>query len=245
MGEAQPPISLRGRPSDIRFPPICANCGQPATSRLPVVRVFGSSRREEPVTIDSFDVPFCASCAREHEAQSPPSDPLLLFKRLARAWPYSLPAVIIAGLGAKLAITSMQGALTGHLSPALGILLAILWGASISLLAVALHKTRDMAVPAVTSITSSFQFSGDLSETFEPEWRRYTCRHEQFAWAFEEINQSRLRRPDDATAFRARQLRWWGTRLLIVLIGLVAAYGIFDEYLRPIWEELKAREEGR
>jgi len=73
-------LELRGRPRQLTWPSICANCGAPSTERLRVKkgffhhRLYGSSRTTSyGYKVVTADIPFCGACLELHRQTRQPS----------------------------------------------------------------------------------------------------------------------------------------------------------------------------
>ncbi|MBL8219937.1 MAG: hypothetical protein JNL62_11950 [Bryobacterales bacterium] len=96
--------------------------------------------------------------------------------------------------------------------------------------------SRHLAVRAPTSVTSAVQFTDDLSQTFEPSWRRFTLRNADYAARFRDGNRERLWTRSRPEAQRALVLRYYGKYVLFVVLGIVALLAIADECGVSIWD---------
>jgi len=224
-------VPLTGKPV---FPAVCANCCGAARGRVTVAKAFGHGDGWKVVAFRPF---FCDACVAVHRAETKP-DPTVLFRRLVYRWQLWIPALgsgwacskVLPGLFDDLLRRDgqgilMSGALAGFFGfIALGCVAAIWMG------------SRHLAVRVPTSVTSAVEFSDDLSQTFEPSWRRFTMRNADYAGRFREGNRERLWNRSRPDAQRAMVLRYYGKYLLFAVLGIVAVLAIADEFGYSIWD---------
>jgi hypothetical protein len=219
-------VDLHGRLRSAAWPPLCANCCAPATSRLVVKKIF----RRLPggrylghgwkYVIRSARIPYCPSCmARNAETVSAQRMPLIeLVVRLV-ATPLIIPFIgglIVARVFLPDTITKPIGDPLHNVGLAItaAMLLAIgtsAWGSW--------HATSFYLVPAENEITSACSFSDELGGVLTGWHRAYTFRNHEFAKAFIAANQERLWTKADTA--RVGRLATVGS--LLFLAGLIVA----------------------
>ena len=71
-------VALIGPSETMSWPSLCPNCGQMASDRLPIQKVFRRKTRRTPwrYYVTRIEVPFCAGCAARHRALVEPTRPL-------------------------------------------------------------------------------------------------------------------------------------------------------------------------
>lgn len=217
-------VDLHGQLRSAAWPPLCANCCAPATSRLVVKRIF----RRQPggryhgrgwkYVIRSARIPYCPSCmARNAEIVAAERMPFLeLVVRLV-ATPLVIPfigGVIVARVFLPDTIAKPIGDPLHNVGLAIvaAMLLAIgtsAWGSW--------HATSFYLVPAENEITSACVFSDELGGPLTGWHRAYTFRNHDFAQAFIAANHARLWTQADTV--RTGNIRFAaGLLLLAVLI---------------------------
>jgi hypothetical protein len=210
-------MELWGDVADVSFPPLCANCGNPAQQRLKYkkefMRVSDSDTPNYRVTF-VVRVPFCGICIEKHRAEGP--GPSLLANILSRLLSLAhLLGMLAFGLAAGVAgyyalrqlgqnnmkffygLTGVAGFL---LLPALGLLSALLDG------------TEIMRSERQNSITRAFDFGDSTAAPFRTPTFVCTMCDPAFAAAFRELNQSLAYDPAGPAvaldAVRARRKFW-------------------------------------
>lgn len=219
-------VDVHGRLRSAAWPPLCANCCAPATSRLVVKKIF----RRLPggryhghgwkYVIRSARIPYCPACiARNADIVAAERMPFLeLIVRLV-ATPLIIPFIggmIVARVFLPDTITKPIGdplhnvglAITAAMLLAIGI---SAWGSW--------HATSFYLVAAENEITSACSFSDELGGLFTGWHRAYTFRNHEFAEAFIAANQDRLWTKADT----ARVSRLTTVGSLLFLAGLIVA----------------------
>ncbi len=201
--------------------------------------------------------PACAGCVRAHEREQRPIAPeakrRLLRGWALAALPYAVPVGVILWLLTKfvplLAEAVREGtepiemAVWGAVCAFFGLLGFMFWG-------LVMKPGRQMIVtpadtpcyvkvergplgsrfiaPAEpTSLMRSVDFSGDISELFEPERHRYSFRNYEVASRFEELNAHREWNPASTRA----QLAATGRKAVIAAVVLFVAWTLVQEFL--------------
>lgn len=227
--------TLRGDPSELTFPPICACCGASATQRLRQTKVFVRSHSDAPQerVMSSVDVPYCDGCSAQHRAGSPPQG------ALQRAATYfgsaDIFGAIVPGVAALWVVANLA-------LPRLwrGDFISVLFSGGLALLFVyvarvqwreAERATAHRRVPRSTEITRAFDYSDDVAAAFEPP--RYVCtmRDGAFAQAFLALNASRVWHAASPAARAEAQTARRKTRLVIAALIVVALISFVVEWL--------------
>jgi hypothetical protein len=231
-------VPLSGNPV---FPHICANCCAPAQARLPVARVF-TSHGEDGVSrsVVCYHPFFCDRCIAAHRAEDKP-DPTLFFRRLLQGWFLWIP---VLGSGWALSVTIpplLESLRDGdlHGMAISGCLAAFFTAIALGSAAAIWWRSRHLAVRAPSSITSAIAFTDDLSQTFEPAWRRFTLRNAAYAEQFIQANRRRLWTRSRPESQRAMILRHYGKYALYALLAAAALFAIADELGYPLWDMLR------
>jgi hypothetical protein len=186
---------LIGAPRKLAFPQACASCGTPAGRRIRVEKVFRREHGEQPATfaVVGVDVPFCTTCTARHRSEVkhlPAGQRMLTLLRsvlLVPAAGFSIVALtLVAPLANRVADGNWHDALSflGLVAGFGALGLACAW--------TAMRQSHRYRVTEPTSVTSAFDFSDDLSETFERERHSYQLRSPRFAEAFVAVNASRV-----------------------------------------------------
>lgn len=217
----------------VQFPPICANCAAPAVNRITIEKNLGS--QSEP-RIHSLQPFFCDACIAAHRRELP-LVPLSRQLRYLFGNFYIIPLIISVPLLVKFAVSITTAALAGDKNSVIFAGICMTFFACIlawSLLQVRQHARPYLLEPP-TSVTMSFQFSGDMSESFEPTWRRYSLRNPDYAEAFGQLNQSLSWDRHNPEAARARSIRFYGTCVICAVFGCILLYSLYDDYIRPVY----------
>ncbi len=228
-------VPLTGTPV---FPRLCANCCQPATRRLTVAKVLDQVNTKSVLAYHPF---FCDACIALHRAESK-SDPSIPLRRILHGWKLWIPAVgsawgasvtlptLLEGIGQRdRASLLLGGGLFAFFAAiAIGCVIAIWIG------------SRHLAVRAPSSVTSAVHFTGDLSQTFEPAWRRFTFRSEAYAGQFRQSNRHQIWNRQRPELHRAMTLRYYLKIAGLALLGIVLVFAIADEFGYPLGEKVLA-----
>jgi len=219
-------FTLQGEPAGLRFPPLCAHCGQPASGRIGCTKVFSRSDSDSPTehVIASVEVPFCAGCIAQHRAQTPArhgfSDVLSSFstaEMFGAVFP-GIAALFVGWLTLKQLWRGQWATATVTLVLALFFGL-IAWYQR-------RHVWRDTAylrVPPQSPIAQAFDFSDCCAAPFEPARFVCTVRDADFAAAFEALNRQQLWVANSPAAVAARRE---ANRKTWLIGGIVAALAL-------------------
>jgi hypothetical protein len=182
-------VTLQCRPHALAFPPLCPNCGRPATQKIAYAKVF---RRANRFILSSAQVPFCDECCARHHAQEQPPDwrttLLTLFSDA------DIFGAIFPGLGALFVLNlGLRDLWHGRFTATaveLGLGLFFGWIARGQAKAV-LDRTAHQRVPPLSEVTEAFDFSDDVSDLLEPARVIYAMRDARFAAAFDALNRDK------------------------------------------------------
>lgn len=226
-------VPLTGKPV---FPAVCANCVGAAHARLTVARAFGQG---DAARVASYRPLFCDRCIAVHRAELKP-DPTIFFRRLVSRWQLWIP-VLGSGWACSVALPGLFDALLRRDGPGIlmsGALVGFFALIALGCFAAIWMGSRHLAVRKPTSVTAAVQFTDDLSQTFEPNWRRFTFRNAEYAERFREKNEERLWSRSRPEAQRAMVMRHYGKYLLYLLLALLAVFAIADEFGVSLWDKL-------
>jgi hypothetical protein len=196
-------VNCKDRPA---FPNRCPNCGQGANIPLAIEKAFARNmrRRSDDRVIVRFKIPFCHACALAHQHESP-TRKRLLWRRLFRR----------GGSGFYMLLAGVATAYASWFDPfgkaaSFPVWQRILIPAGLLLLAatffaIALWQTRHMTILPPSSITSAVDFTDKLSTNFDPAWRQFLFRREDYARTFREVNRDRLWDTEGVEAERSEQ----------------------------------------
>jgi hypothetical protein len=191
-------LELRGSLGSISWPDICAHCGEPASQRITVRKIFrplprrhGRSGGFRAYRIQSASIPFCARCTAVHrETVRRPSlakqalhlifNPLIIpvagftwmttiFWRDFRTNPITDPGPF------------PEWAIVGGLGAALAWCVFVLW-----------QSTAPTRLESQTDITRSCDFSEDVSGFLEKQRRIYALGNKSFADRMAALNADRV-----------------------------------------------------
>jgi hypothetical protein len=108
----------------------------------------------------------------------------------------------------------------------------------------AMSQTLYMTVPPPTSVSKSFEFTGDLSQTFEPSWHRFTFESPGYAEQFRAANAERIWRKRSEKARKAASRRSILTAVFFAAIAAAFFYGVYEdthEWFEALVAWLRAR----
>lgn len=213
-------MTLGGSPSTLTFPPLCPNCGKPATRRIRCTKVFYSfGSHTTNYELSSADVPFCDACIARHEAQdlAPTSGSNLLARVISAG---SLIPVLVVGALA-LAGAHVAGLTTADDGGVRLFLVLLGLPAGMGALLHARGVARRARVPPQSSVTEAFDFSDDVREGFEPHRFVCTIRDGGFAQAFAALNRERLWQADSP---KAQAQRRSSNRKFLLLVAVIAVF---------------------
>ena len=219
-------VELHGTLRTVHWPPYCANCFAPASSRIVVKKIFRRMQggryhgRGWVYVIRSARIPYCPSCTSKNA-------------ELVKAGRMRFPEVVLRLVATPLIIPFAGGAIVARVflpdlvsrplgnplhNVGLGIIAAMLvamftsaWGSW--------NSTRYYLVPPLNEITAACDFSDELGSLILGRHRAFVLRNEAFAQAFVDANRSRLWTARDTT-----RTDWLKAVLGVVLLaGLIAA----------------------
>ena len=219
-------VDLHGSLRTVQWPPYCANCCAPTTSRLVVKKIFRRMQggryhgRGWIYVIRAARIPYCASCiARNAE--------------LAQAGRMRLPELVLRLVATPLVIPFVGGAIVERAflpdvvarplgnplhNVGLGIVAAMLLAMFMSVWG-SWHATRYYLIPPLNEITAACDFSDELGSLILGRHRAFVLRNEAFAQAFVDANRVRL-----WTARDTARTDWLKAVLGALLLGgLIAA----------------------
>jgi len=220
-------LELRGRPNELAWPRICANCGERAVEQIVVKKAFRPRPRRHspgairPYRIAGAPVPFCATCADEH--RSTVDSPSMGMKIASMLFsPLMIPVVGSLWVAShvwdgtrKESLTTKAG-LFGWGFFALMIASAA-WSAFLIW-----QSTRTARLDPQTDVTLACDFSEDVSEFYERERRIYAMRNKTFAEAFASLNAAWVWTATD----QARSKRLSMIVAVLMLLALLGAAGL-------------------
>lgn len=230
-------LVLTGPPLRLRLPDICACCGAHGAAPLyweKVVLVTDSEGRASRL-VEGIRAPFCPQCRATHEREVKRMNPLLSLLQCFRS-EVMIGAVLTGGAALFFGWKLLPDLNDDVWSVAAWVALVAFFGLiAFGCLLAAWRATRWRTVPALTTITSSFQWREETAGLFEGDRYRYTIRHPAFYDALLALNQDRVWKP---TGTRARRAAAWRKTLYIAL-GIAAVLLVFWEYfgefLRREW----------
>ena len=221
-------LELRGSPSAIGWPRVCAHCGQAATEQITVKKAFRPRPRRRAgggavlraYRIAEAPIPFCGQCAAEHRATvRPPSGTRKLLTMVLN--PLIIPVIGCAWVATMIFRSGLpemsladRGGQIGWSLFAL-VVVGFFWSVYVTW-----QSTRASRLDPRTDITRACDFSEDVSYAFEQERRIYAMRNEQFARAFAALNADRAW--TEADQARSRKLSFISAILLLVALGAIA-----------------------
>jgi hypothetical protein len=227
-------FTLRGAPSDWAFPPLCPNCGLPATRRLTREKVFRRLHSESPSSFvtASVEVPFCDACIARHEAYTPP---VARWRLVLRSFATTqMLGVVYPAIGAAFCAWLALGEMVdGRVDRALiQLALAAAFGgiAWFQRRRIWLRTAYLRASPQ-SEVARAFDFSDDVSPAFESARCVCTIRDARFAAEFIALNRVREWVPGSTAARRERQQadrKGWIAGAVVVALLLAS---MIDDWL--------------
>jgi hypothetical protein len=219
-------LELRGSLADISWPTICASCGDRASGTIRVPKAFLRPRVHGRYTggrgyrrtiIRAPRIPYCAACIAEHEATvQRPGLATQVFRTLLT--PMLIPIAGAAFIGSKVlaGARDIDPGAPGAWIPwgLMGLFgFIIVW-----CLFLAWEGGRAYRIERQTEVTTSCDFSDDVSDLFGGERHIYALRNGEFAQALATLNRDRVWTADnDAGVSR----RWGYIAGVAMLVGAV------------------------
>lgn len=230
-------VLIQSLPPAIRFPPFCANCGQPAASTLRIERAFllhvdsGSDTPNETVQcINEFQVPFCTACLAQQSAQQVPPNPWTPVWRILHDG-QGLGGLIVLAVGLFFFKEAAR-----KLSLVLLVFSALPLSTAYWLLRTVWTRSAHMSVPKPTQLDMAVDFTPFLSLDYEPAWLAFQFRSPEYAARFKEANAGMLWNPNSTVAKAAAAQRHRestrNTWIVGTIVALILLWALWDEYLR-------------
>lgn len=186
-------VALIGPAETLSWPSLCPNCGQMASGRINIQKVFRRKTRRTPwrYSVTAIEVPFCGGCVARHQTLVEPPRAfdgwLAVFKS-----PLLIPLVGPCVMGALIfrPVVEMMNEPNGRWV-ALG-LFAFLAAAAVSSVVGAWRANRPYRVPRSTEVTRAFDYSDNLGSVITGTRRVFAIRSSGFAEALTAANRDRL-----------------------------------------------------
>lgn len=224
----------------LRFPALCPACGGPAAGELPVRKVFARHHDESPTTyvVQRIAVPFCAPCIARHRAEEETQTRAEQLRRALLSemgFAALFPGAAALFVWAKLALPAVArgDAVEIAVFGGVGALFALI---SLACARAAWHRTARERVPPQTSVTRAFDYSDDLSDTFDDPRFVYAIHDPTFFHEFRTRNAELAWDPASPRARSAARKR----TLLYVAVGTALLLVAGWDYLVAFWEWLVA-----
>jgi hypothetical protein len=189
----------------LAYPALCPNCGETASKRIDVQKVFERYSDGYEYVTATIGVPYCDRCIAEHRRE---------LRTLG--WPQRLVVSLVtqSTIGALCfgvaALAFLPAALRDLTRPSFPILVLVVSCCALIaywFLAQSWSSTAHRRVPPQTSITRTFDFSDSHAEAFDAPRATYSIRNAAFAEAFMALNRDRVWNPEAPTAQRAARSR--------------------------------------
>jgi hypothetical protein len=212
----------------LKFPPFCPKCMQSAKEHVAVEKTI--AREDAEPAILGFYPLFCDSCVAIHKRELPHHGIDLFFRRLVKGGSLSAGGAGNGAFALFLTPKMLPGALTPDPWGLLNLLpLAFFYGLSCLCFRAALSQTRYMTVAPPTSVTKTVDFTGDMSEMFEPSWHRFTFENAPYAELFRKANAERIWSKRSEKAQKAASRRSMLTIAFFVTVAAVVIYEIYED----------------
>jgi hypothetical protein len=214
-------VALIGPAETLAWPSLCPNCGQMASDRINIQKVFRRKTRRTPwrYYVTAIEVPFCGGCAARHQTLVEPPRAfdgwLAVFKS-----PLLIPLVgscVMGGLFFRPLLEMMNDPNGRWIALALFAFLAAIAGSSIVGAWRANHPYR---VPGSTDVSRAFDYSDNLGSIVTGTRRVFAIRNSAFAEAFTGANRGRLWTDE----IRGRDRRRTTIFAVCVLLAVVVAW---------------------
>ena len=217
-------LELRGAPSALTWPRICANCGAPADEQIEVRKVFGRrrptrfGRRSGSGYLIDFrivpaPVPFCLTCANQHRATVQPRA-FNIVTDFIFSW--AIIPVVGCSIIAYATFPGLNASLSDSAGRAAWSFFAIFVAGIAWCCGLWWRTTAPDRVVRQTEVTLACDFTRDVSEVFERERHIYAMRNKAFADALASANADRAWTAAD----QAHSLRYsW-----VYSLGIVVAF---------------------
>jgi hypothetical protein len=223
-------LELRGSLGAISWPDVCAHCGEPASQRIVVRKVFrplprrhgrGRSAGFRAYRVQSASIPFCGRCTAIHmETVRRPSlakqamhlvlNPLIIpvagFAWMTTVFWKSFRSNPISDPG-----PFPEWAIVAGLAAAMAWCVFVLW-----------QSTAPTRLESQTDITRSCDFSEEVSGLFEKPRRIYSMRNKSFADRMAALNADRIWTAGDQT--RSSKFQFVVAVLMLAALAAIAGY---------------------
>lgn len=218
-------VALAGPIGGLRYPPACPNCGEPATMRLPIAKVFrynhgpGDDAPWSSRTASAAPL-FCPACLARHRAEQVP---VTLVDRLKSCLltELALPALGAAAFGLFLANANLARIMRDPQQewPLLAMVLAPL---CLGLLCLRLAWTTNAhrRVERQTPTSRAFDFGDDATTIYRTSARTYAIRDPGYARALHELNEARSAELLGPGQRRRENRTFWITAIVVVALAL-------------------------
>ena len=227
-------VELRGAPSALSWPRICANCGASASEQIIVRKVFGRGRptrfgrRSSSGPIDfrivPAPVPFCLTCANQHRATVVPRA-FNIITDFIFSWAI-VPVIGLSFIAYKTFPAVKDMSLANSAGRAGWSFFALMAAGIVWCVGLWWRVSAPDRVEYQTEITKACDFSRDVSEMFERERHIYAMSNKTFADAFAAANAGRVWTAADQA--HSRRYSWvysLGVVAALVIVGLLL--GVF------------------
>jgi len=186
-------VAVTGPARTLAWPAMCPNCGEPASRRIRVYKVFMRKSRRRPwhYHIRSIEIPYCERCTREHDALVKPPGRFTGWLAVFRS-----PLIISLAGAAVMAYIGGRDLIDGLFDPSSRMVALAIVGtiaaAALSSIVGAWWSFRYERTPRQTDITRACDFSDNLGNIFIGQRRVFAIRNPRFAEAFAAANRDRL-----------------------------------------------------
>jgi hypothetical protein len=221
-------LELRGKPNELAWPAMCANCGEPSSERVTVKKAFRNWQGDEDgsngiigYTIVAARIPLCAACAGQHYRSVKRVSPTQALST------FLFTPAHVSTVGFSVLLVAVVSILFRGRFPeaglrfGLGIIGVLLFGLLWSVVLAWLITRRHRLEPQ-TEMSRAVDFSEDLSDAFERARHIYSFRSFQFAQAFSLANRDRHWTADDQSRMRRNS-----TIVVIIMLALIGAAILF------------------
>ena len=184
-------VALRGSPRRVVWPPICPNCGSPASTHIDVAKIFGRyyqySSRSSFQTLVTMRIPFCRPCADRHWQIVKPMPSVIGSFFRTPALLSTIGAVAVGAILWNIFVLGGEGvALSARVNAGAAVVLLVAIGVLLTW-----KGARFLRVPPLTEITSAADFTGNVDYPLGRR-RLYDIRNPACAEAFKNANIDRV-----------------------------------------------------
>ncbi len=216
-------VLLAGSIEGLQYPPLCPNCGAPATDPLPITKVFMYNDQDEAGwryrTAQATPF-FCRTCLDRHYAEALPVTAVdrlktVVFNELA------IPTLALSVFGLFLLTDTAPSIVRNPQRqwPILAVIAALFLLALLCLRG-AWRGSAYRRLPTQTPTSRAFDFGDNGYSMYRTTRRTYAIRNQTYAAAFEQLNAARSAALLGPEQRRRENKAFWTTATIIAALAL-------------------------